>query len=86
MQGSSGEQPSGSELKPLHTGNAVYYPALDCFRGCALTLVFVDHYFGIPIFGLGVSLFFVLSGFLITGILWDTREQPHHVRKFFFFI
>lgn len=63
--------------------NHIYYPALDGLRAFAVVIVFLGHYFHIPYGYTGVSLFFVLSGFLITGILYDTRDQPNRFRTFY---
>jgi peptidoglycan/LPS O-acetylase OafA/YrhL len=73
------------------------FPALDGIRAIAVTMVFLNHYGGGakggPILrmlneirergGLGVDLFFVLSGFLITGILFDTRNDSRFFKRFF---
>jgi peptidoglycan/LPS O-acetylase OafA/YrhL len=73
-------------------------PALDGVRGLAILLVLAHNLnpfsnTGRPLerwieydsnFGwVGVQLFFVLSGFLITGILLDTRGAPRYLRAFF---
>lgn len=56
-------------------------------RGLAILLVIFYHNFGFInyfFFGwLGVDLFFVLSGFLITEILINTQKQPKFLRNFF---
>lgn len=76
-----------------------HVPALDGLRGLAILLVLVSHLllfndktgsrFGDSLGALrglgwvGVDLFFVLSGFLITGILYDTLNDPHYFRSFY---
>ena len=63
--------------------NRVFYPALDGLRAIAFLMVFGQHYRSTPWGWAGVDLFFVLSGFLITGILFDSRNDPHRVRNFY---
>lgn len=70
-----------------------YVPALDGLRGVAILLVLVEHcrprlqslgLGGIAGWGwTGVDLFFVLSGYLITGIVLDGRRQAHFFRNFY---
>ena len=48
---------------------------LDGLRGMAVLMVFFYHAFNAPLMWLGVDLFFVLSGYLITGILIRMKEQ-----------
>lgn len=63
--------------------NRVFFPALDGMRGIAFIMVLLQHYFGLPWGWTGVDLFFVLSGFLISGILFDTRNSAHYFRNFY---
>jgi len=63
-------------------------PALDGLRGLAIFAVVLHH---VPIQWhrythvgyAGVDLFFVLSGFLITGILLDAKGEPGALRSFY---
>jgi peptidoglycan/LPS O-acetylase OafA/YrhL len=53
-----------------------YQPALDGVRGLAIACVVAYHAFGRPSGGfLGVDLFFVLSGFLITTLLLEEHAE-----------
>ena len=65
-------------------------PALDGLRGLAILLVLLSHSWGPWVFSFwphigwsGVELFFVLSGFLITGILVETRGQARYFANFY---
>jgi peptidoglycan/LPS O-acetylase OafA/YrhL len=75
-----------------------HQPVLDGVRGLAVLMVLVFHFVGqmlptnwvervivgVTKYGLlGVDLFFVLSGFLITGILYDAQSKPHYFRNFY---
>lgn len=76
----------------------VHAPALDGLRGVAIACVMLYHqtligespsaldraFAFLPLGGwAGVDLFFVLSGFLITGILLDSRGEDGYYRNFY---
>lgn len=77
----------------------IYFEALDGVRGFAIILVIIWHYIGINwhpdegwktyvwIFCMqawsGVDLFFVLSGFLITFKLIESKEDTHYFKNFY---
>jgi peptidoglycan/LPS O-acetylase OafA/YrhL len=70
-----------------------YIPELQGLRGLAVLAVVIYHCHprleGTPIYyaslwgWAGVNLFFVLSGFLITSILLESRGKPHYFRNFY---
>ena len=67
---------------------AGYIPGLDGVRGISIALVMVAHYgFGslVP-GGLGVTIFFFLSGFLITGLLLTEQEKTGTISLRLFYI
>jgi peptidoglycan/LPS O-acetylase OafA/YrhL len=74
-----------------------HIPALDGLRGLAILGVMLFHQTVMAVgtglehafvdlshlLSSGVDLFFVLSGFLITGILYDSRGGSHYYRNFY---
>lgn len=74
-----------------------HLPSVDGLRGLAILLVFLAHanflsldhpldkiLYNLSLAGwIGVDLFFVLSGFLITGILVASKSDQHYYRNFF---
>jgi peptidoglycan/LPS O-acetylase OafA/YrhL len=60
-------------------------PELDGLRGLAALTVVVFHLYPtvMPFGWAAVDLFFVLSGFLITGIILEQKDQPRFLRTFY---
>jgi peptidoglycan/LPS O-acetylase OafA/YrhL len=84
--------------QPIKTKSATYLPGLDGLRGVAILCVVAFHTLNTAphatflddlvvhaadVGWMGVDLFFVLSGFLITGILIDERKRPAYFKTFF---
>lgn len=51
-------------------------PQLDGLRAAAILMVFSTHALHVPLLWMGVDLFFVLSGYLITRILLGLKQEP----------
>jgi peptidoglycan/LPS O-acetylase OafA/YrhL len=58
-------------------------PELDAVRGLAILMVLSIHLLHVPGGWIGVDIFFVLSGFLITNILVRTLGSPTYYRRFY---
>jgi peptidoglycan/LPS O-acetylase OafA/YrhL len=82
---------------PYNIKTGLRIPELDGLRGLAILLVVLNHYVALPMRGwaymhfhyvfslcwTGVDLFFVLSGFLIGGILLDHRDSENYFQTFY---
>jgi peptidoglycan/LPS O-acetylase OafA/YrhL len=87
--------PAREAFAPIHY--RMRFPALDGMRALPVTMVFAFHYAGgsnsgpllhgvtaMRLQGWGaLDLFFALSGFLITGVLYDTRDDSHFFKRFY---
>ena len=86
--------PSGTPPR----GAGAHMPVLDGVRGVAILMVLCVHFVGdapaytaleramvkLANYGIwGVDLFFVLSGFLITGLLYDSKGSARYFRNFY---
>jgi len=58
-------------------------PQLDGLRAVAILAVLVNHTLHIPLTWVGVDIFFVLSGFLITGILLERKIESPSIGGYF---
>ena len=69
----------------MRTSTTAYRPDVDGLRAVAVLLVLLYHA-GFPVSGgyVGVDVFFVISGYLITGIVWkEISEQRFSFKSFY---
>ena len=93
-----GVRPAGSRLEAIEKTDTMVennfpgrIPELDSIRAIAILLVVGCHYAGfcsllggLPSYGwIGVDIFFVLSGFLITSILIELRGTKSPIKVFY---
>jgi len=62
--------------------NSVYFKELDALRALAIMMTLLAHFYPvkIPYMWYGVSIFFTISGFLITYLLIQQAEIPNKIR------
>jgi peptidoglycan/LPS O-acetylase OafA/YrhL len=95
---SSGAELLVTASRPQESAAGGHMPVLDGIRGTAILAVLLFHFIApenrdglvnaavswVFSYGaLGVDLFFFLSGFLITGLLYDSRADEHYFRNFY---
>jgi peptidoglycan/LPS O-acetylase OafA/YrhL len=74
------------EAQPAATGDSAKkrIPELDGLRAVAIAAVFLHHACRAPLLWAGVDIFFVLSGFLITGILLERKAKGGAYFRYFY--
>ncbi len=67
----------------INYNNKKHVPALDGVRGAGIICVIAYHYFLLPYAAwFSMESFFVLSGFLISGILLDTKDNKGYFKNY----